>query len=250
MIHRLRTFVTCLSVLAAGVLAPTSAAVADEQRTIEAPRFLAWLEGRRPTIEPVGRTQRLGGVCQGCDLSDQKLTGVVAAGDFSRASFVRAVMVRMNGEGSTFADADFSLANLTSGRLMDADCDRARFSGARFGSVDASRAALEEADFSNAEAQDAVFTQAMLVRAKFIGAKAPRANFLRADLQGASFAFARLEEADFTQADLRGADFSHAVLSGANFGDARNLDRTKFVGACGDAQTKLPRGMSRLPECG
>jgi uncharacterized protein YjbI with pentapeptide repeats len=210
-----------------------------------------WDSWRAPAqVAPVGQAQRFGGVCQACDLSNRRLPGVrIANGDFSRASFVRAFLVRMDGAGSTFVEADFSLANMTSTQLKDAKADRARFSGAMMNDFEASRAALNGADFSNADLRGAVFAQSGLEGAKFAGAKAPEANFLRANLTDASFAFAYLDGADFTQADLTRADFSHATLSGANLSSAQNLSKHKLEGACGDGETKLPVGLPKLPPC-
>jgi uncharacterized protein YjbI with pentapeptide repeats len=201
-------------------------------------------------LSPVSRAQRFGGACQDCDLSNRALPGVrIEQGDFSRARFVRAFLVRMDAAGSIFTDADFSLANMTAARLVEAQCEGARFSGAVMAGVDGSRATLERADFANAELPDAVLVQARLANASFSGAKAMRANFLRADLRNVTFAYARLDGADFTQADMRGANLAGASLAGANLEDARNLAPSQLRGACGDAETKLPAGW-RLPECG
>lgn len=198
--------------------------------------------GARPT--PVGREQRFGGVCQGCDLSSRALPGVrIEKGDFTRARFIRSFLVRMNAAGSTFIEADFTLANLTGASLSEALCDRARFAGAVMTNINGSRAQFNEADFGNAELPDADFTQAGLRGASFAGAKAMRASFLRADLSGASLAFARFDDADFTQADFQGADLSNAVFSGADLSQARRLTAGQLRTACGDSRTRLPRGL-------
>ncbi len=206
---------------------------------------------RLPTapLTQVSRSQRFGGACQDCDLSNRALPGVrIEHGDFSRALFVRAFLVRMDAGGSTFTDADFSLANMTSASLVDAKCGGARFSGTVMTDVDASRAQLEGADFANAEMPDATFVQARLAGASFAGAKAMRANFLRADLRNATMTYARLDGADFTQADLRGARFSGATLTGANLSQALHLTAPQLRGACGDGATRLPGGL-HIPSC-
>ncbi|MDZ4775916.1 MAG: pentapeptide repeat-containing protein [Alphaproteobacteria bacterium] len=205
------------------------------------------LNGHRPT--PVGREQRFGGVCHDCDLSNRALPGVrIERGDFTRARFIRSFLVRMNGAGSTFIEADFTLANMTGASLSDAKCDRARFAGAVMTGVDGSRAQLNDADFGNAEMPGADFTQAGLRGASFAGAKAMRATFLRADMRGASLAYARLDGADFTQADMQGADLTNAVLSGADLSRARRLTAVQLRAACGDDETRLPPGM-RIRNC-
>ncbi|KAF0180975.1 MAG: pentapeptide repeat-containing protein [Hyphomonadaceae bacterium] len=201
----------------------------------------------RPT--PVGREQRFGGVCHGCDLSNRALPGVrIERGDFTRARFIRAFLVRMNGAGSTFIEADFTLANMTGASISDAQCDGATFAGAVMTNVDGSRAHLNDADFGNTEMPGADFTQARMRGASFAGAKAMNATFLRTDLRGASMMFARLDGADFTQAEMHGADLTNATLSGANLSTARGLTAVQLRGACGNAQTRLPSGL-RIRSC-
>ena len=58
--------------------------------------------------------------------------------------------------------------------------------------------------------------------------QADRGQFARAN-----FTRARLDEADFSGADLRGA---------------RGLTQAQLNAACGNAETRLPRGL-RVPEC-
>lgn len=201
----------------------------------------------RPT--PVGREQRFGGVCHDCDLSNRALPGVrIEKGDFTRARFIRSFLVRMNGAGSTFIEADFTLANMTDATISEAKCDRARFAGAVMTQINGSRAQLNDADFGNAEMPDADFTQAALRGASFTGAKAMRATFLRADMRGASLAFARFDEADFTQADLQGADLTNAVFAGADLSQAIRLTHAQLRTACGDDDTRLPPGL-HIPAC-
>lgn len=203
----------------------------------------------QPRATPVARSQRFGGSCQECDLSNRAIPGVrIEQGDFTRARFVRAFLAHMNADGSTFAGADFSLANLVDASIADTRSDGAKFSGADMRRVDASRAQLTESDFANADLDNAVFVQARINGASFAGAQASRVNFLRADLRDASFVYARLQNADFTQADLHGARFQGANLEGADLAAARGLTAAQLRGACGDAATRLPAGL-RVPAC-
>jgi len=227
---------------------PRAALLATTLLLSAAPAF-AQGDAPEPRTTPVGREQRFGGVCQECDLSNRALPGVrIEKGDFTRARFIRAFLVRMNGSGSTFIEADFTLANMTGASLSDAQCDRARFAGAVMTNVDGSRARLNDADFGNTEMPDANFTQARMRGASFAGAKAMRTSFLRADLRNASLVYGRFDGADFTQADMQGVDLEHAVLSGANLSQARRLTAVQLRGACGNAQTRLPPGL-RIRTC-
>ena len=49
-------------------------------------------------------------------------------------------------------------------------------------------------------------------------------------------------------ADLRGVDFADADLSGANLEGATGLKSGGLDGACGDRDTKLPKGLT-IPMC-
>ena len=71
----------------------------------------------------------------------------------------------------------------------------------------------------------------------------------------------RFEGANFTAADLsnaklnrrttsRGAHFERANISGADFRDAEGLTQTQLNRACGDTQTRLPRGLRVRGNCG
>jgi len=65
------------------------------------------------------------------------------------------------------------------------------------------------------------------------------ASFRNADLSGADFTRARLDYADFT-----GATLSLARFKGADLSLAKGLTQKQLDDACGDADTKLPQGLS------
>lgn len=238
------------SLLRAAIVAvAVCAAPAAHAQSDASPGWQIWKPLLPAPVSPVAREQRFGGACHDCDLSNRRLPGVrIEGGDFSRARFVRAFLVRMDAGGSIFSNADFSLANLTEARLTDAQCEGARFSGAIMARADLSRAQLDGADFANTDMPEALFVQARLSDATLAGAKAMRANFLRADLRNASLTYARLDGADFAQADLLGARFDGATLNGANLAFARRLTPAQLRGACGDTATRLPAGL-RVPNC-
>ena len=88
-------------------------------------------------------------------------------------------------------------------------------------------------------------------------------NFASADLRdvnayatvftGANFSGANMENATFVGTYLQGAKFSGATLTGVNFSGAEmdratGLTQAQLNRACGDAPTRLPRGM-RIPDC-
>lgn len=120
-----------------------------------------------------------GGVCEDCDLSGRILAGArMTNSNFARSDFSNAVLARADGSHSEFEGANFTQADLTRTRLIDASCPRARFERAR----------LQQAD-----ARGADFT-----RANFAHADVTRMNLEDADLSGADMRQAR----GLTQAQL------------------------------------------------
>ena len=149
--------------------------------------------------------------------------------------------------------------------------------GAFLGRIDLRRAILLEANFSGAhmvgailvraDARYAMWVQANLQQADLSGGLFTRGKFCGADLTDAILADAFFEGADFRRADLQDADLrgaylkdadirgaklvdvelGGAVLRGANLLGASGLDASALDGACGDATTKLPDGLSVAP---
>jgi uncharacterized protein YjbI with pentapeptide repeats len=54
---------------------------------------------------------------------------------------------------------------------------------------------------------------------------------------------------DFSLANLSGVDFSLANLSGANLTGSKNLTQEQLDKACGNADTKLPEGLTLKDTC-
>jgi uncharacterized protein YjbI with pentapeptide repeats len=78
------------------------------------------------------------------------------------------------------------------------------------------------------------------------------ANLTVAKLSGANLTGAKLSGANLTGASLSGADLGGANLSGANLSEANltrttNLTQTQLDAACGNANTKLPEGLTIKP---
>ena len=55
---------------------------------------------------------------------------------------------------------------------------------------------------------------------------------------------AKLRGADLLGANLEGANFTGAKLQGADLVESEGLTQEQLKFACGDAETKLPRGIS------
>jgi uncharacterized protein YjbI with pentapeptide repeats len=166
--------------------------------------------------------------CRDCQMANRKLRGWRIAREM---------------HGSDFSEADLSAA-----KMMQSELAGAKFRSANLAAADATGALLEGADFTNAGAAEAKFTDARLADAQFVLTRAENADFSAADLRRANFTLARLDAADFAGANLRGAQFDRARLPGADLAKARNLTQAQLRFACGDADTKLPRGL-RIRRC-
>ena len=154
---------------------------------------------------------------------------------------------------------DLSRADLTQANLKDAELPGADLSGADLKVADLSRANLNQAKLIGATLIGTLLSHtrlsgADLTGARLTGAHLPDAFLPDANLQKAFFFYAELPRADLTganltnanltDANLSDANLSGAKLSGADLSDARNLTQTQLDKACGDADTKLPMGLT------
>jgi uncharacterized protein YjbI with pentapeptide repeats len=119
--------------------------------------------------------------------------------------------------------------------------------------ADFSNHELKGRNFAGARLRQADFSAAVMTRTVFAGADLRDVNAYGAVLTAANFAGANLTNASFVGAYLEGANFRGATLTGANFSGAEmeratGLSQGQLDGACGDASTRLPRGL-RLRPC-
>jgi len=140
--------------------------------------------------------------------------------------------------GGVCEDCDLSGRLLSGARMTNSVFNRSNFSGAVMTRVNASHSEFEGADFTDAD----------LRRANFADADCPRARFNRAMLAHADGSDADFSRASFTGADVTNMNFAGADLSGADLRSARGLTQAQLDEACGDARTRLPRGL-RVGQC-
>lgn len=126
-----------------------------------------------------------------------------------------------------------------SGRLLVG----AKMTNSVFNGSDFSGAVMTRVDATNSEFEAANFTDTDLRRATFADAHCPRARFERASLVSADGRRANFTRASFAGADVTNMNFDGADLSGADLRGARGLTQAQLDNACGDARTRLPRGM-------
>ncbi|HEX7929798.1 MAG TPA: pentapeptide repeat-containing protein, partial [Sphingomicrobium sp.] len=81
------------------------------------------------------------------------------------------------------------------------------------------------------------------------GASLSNGGFSHASFRSSDLSNADLASSSFDGADFREADFSRTTLQGADLSNARNLTQRQLDDACGDARTRLPRGLT-VRACG
>jgi uncharacterized protein YjbI with pentapeptide repeats len=152
-----------------------------------------------------------------------------------------------NLSGQWLVRDDLREANLSSANLRDAHLNGADLSGATLTVANLSGATLIRANLSGAILSKADLSGATLGRTNLSGAFLTGANLSRAILSAANLSGADLGYADLSGAKLSNANLSGAELSGANLSGATNLTQEQLDEACGDANTKLPEGLTLKP---
>ncbi|MBP1872308.1 uncharacterized protein YjbI with pentapeptide repeats [Ensifer adhaerens] len=152
-------------------------------------------------------------------------------------------------------DANLRFANLEKAKLVRASLDGASARKTTFARAEAYRASFvrffaQDVSFEGAELQRADFSRADLVRVNFEKSELGRAKFGGAKLQDVHFSRANLSRADFSGASFAGfSKFDRSILfltriEGADLSAATGLQQSQIDTACGDADTKLPPGLS------
>jgi uncharacterized protein YjbI with pentapeptide repeats len=172
------------------------------------------------------------------NLSGQELTGL----DLRNANLSTANLSNTTGSKVNLTGADLIVANLSRAYLIDINLTGADLTGAT----------LSNANLTGSNLSDANLTAARLSRAILLAANLSATNLRGADLSGADLSGANLSAANLRGAKLSGATLfaaklSAAKLSDADLHDAKNLTQTQLDEACGNANTKLPEGLTLKP---
>ncbi|KYK50421.1 hypothetical protein A1D31_20145 [Bradyrhizobium liaoningense] len=177
-------------------------------------------------------------------LVEEDLSGA----DLRFANLTGAYLGRANLEGAKLSGAKLSGANLQAAELNRANLEDTDLSGAVLSFAKLIRADLSYANLSNANLSEAVLTDAVL----------SVANLSNANLTGAYVGGAHLTGANLGGANLYGTNLSNANLddgmvgirlSDVNVGGAKNLTQEQLDQACGNAATKLPKGLTLKAMC-
>jgi uncharacterized protein YjbI with pentapeptide repeats len=108
---------------------------------------------------------------------------------------------------------------------------------------DLSGARLRQADLGLSTFDNTNFAAANMSIVNAFGIRAEHADFSKVDFQNAV-----LVGGWFGHSKFDGATFNNANLSGSDFATATGLTQMQLNTACGDADTKLPKGLV-LPSC-
>jgi hypothetical protein len=159
------------------------------------------------------------------------------------------VIGRRRGKGPEavidLANVSIPGADLTNANLA-ADLTNANLTNAKLTVARLPNAILTEAILTGANLDGADLSEANLTNAHLIGAKLLSTLLNNALLTGADLSKANLISANLDGADLSGAILNDAILIGP-FSTARNLTQAQLNGACGNANTKLPNGLTIKP---
>jgi uncharacterized protein YjbI with pentapeptide repeats len=122
--------------------------------------------------------------------------------------------------------------------------DPAAIASIRAGKHDCPHCDLKGADLSNQ-----CVKQGNLEGADFSGARLVLMCMSFADFRGASFrgadlSGANLAHADLDSADLTGAEMAITSIKGTDLTRAIGVTQKQLDGACGDAETRVPAGMT------
>ena len=109
--------------------------------------------------------------------------------------------------------------------------------------IDLSTARLRQSNLALTTFDDVNLAGANLSVANLFGARFNRANFARANMQNVIAVGTYFGSSDLSDADLSGAN-----LSGADLVLAKGLTQSQLNRACGDNNTRLPKGKT-VPAC-
>ncbi len=160
--------------------------------------------------------------------------------EFSELDLSGVSLPGVNLSRSTFLNANFNAAKLTSADFSHSICQRAKFHGANLTladfsytdlqQADLSKAELTRADFSAANLHGADLSYADLRDAKLRCGNLSAANLSRVDLRYAKLVSANLQRTNLTSSDLSSTDLSGADLRQAELRQA-TLNRANLQGA-------------------
>jgi uncharacterized protein YjbI with pentapeptide repeats len=167
------------------------------------------------------------------------LIAVAAIGAMSLTAFAQ---TRENGTPEQNAVA----RKATAQRLIDGEKS---CTGCDIFQVDLSYQELTGRDLSGARIRQADLSLSTFDHTKFVGADMSIVNAFGikaedADFSNVNFADAVLVGGWFGRSHFAGAKFDNANISGSDFSSAIGLSQSQLNTACGDSETRLPKGLT------
>jgi len=229
-------------------------------KLITSAAFLAGLSmTAQAQIRVDARIHSSSGSCSQCDLSNKRMNGVkLKNANFSGSSFNNSNLSGGNFDGSNLTGTHFRKAlmyrikgnnvNLNGANMADATLTEANlgdsvFIGTDFKRADLTRGKFQGGDFRQTSFERAIASDVNFENTNFDGAKLDHINLQKANLKGA-----KLNNVTFGNAILLGAELDGANISDANMTQVQGLKQEQLDRACGNANTRLPFGLS-VPYC-
>ena len=199
------------------------------------------------------------GSCSQCDLSNKRMNGVkLKNANFSGSIFNNSNLSGGNLDGSNLTGSHFRKAllysvegknvNLNGADLQDATLTEAKlaesiFIGTNFRRADLTRGEFQDGDFRKTTFERATATDVNFQNGNFAEARLDHINLNKATLDGGNFTNVTFGNAILLDATMMASDLSDADLS-----MTQGLKQDQLNAACGNANTKLPYGLS-VPYC-
>ncbi len=199
------------------------------------------------------------GSCSQCDLSNKRMNGVkLKNANFSGSSFNNSNLSGGNFDGSNLTGAHFRKAlmykiegdnvnlngaNLADATLTEANLGNSVFIGTDFKRADLTRGKFKGGDFRKTSFERAIASDVNFENTNFTDANLDHINLHNANLKGGQFKNVTFGNAVLLEASLDGAN-----LSDANMAQVQGLKQDQLDTACGNANTRLPFGLS-VPYC-
>jgi uncharacterized protein YjbI with pentapeptide repeats len=143
--------------------------------------------------------------------------------------------LKENLNGSILNDTDLREANLSNGKLWEANLEKSMLHNAKFIGAELTKARLNESILINADLSNAILLEASLSQANLQGANLRNTNLISTKLN-----FSNLHKADFRNANFFKADLSNAILNGANLVSGINITCEQIKSAWFDKGTRFP----------
>lgn len=195
------------------------------------------------------------GSCASCDFSRRRMNGLyLRDSNFSYSKFNNSNLSGAQIDRSNLTHTLFRKALLLRVMGADVNLENADFQDATLIEAEIKDSNLQHSLFQHANMQRASFDGSDLTHSNLSGVNAVEANFKACNFTHGVFNFANFEKSILHQAlfhnaqlhktRLKGADLSGADLSGAVLSTAIGLTQAQLDMACGNADTRLPPGLS------